>query len=136
VSLSEIDAEAAPARADRSARPRWRKPLATSALVIGVLALAALAFVRYQRGDVVDPRRVVIVRLENKTDDSTLEDFGAIATEVVTEQLARTAIVGVVDPTTALASSNDVRRSAVRLDTHDAVGNDYEGAYRRSGDVL
>ena len=113
--------EAVSGRTDGSPRPLWRSPLAVGPLVIGALALAALAFTRHQRDELLDPRRVVIARFDNRTGDSALDAFGAIAAEVITEQLARTAIVSVVDPVTALASSNEIRKSATRLDTPDAV---------------
>jgi hypothetical protein len=85
------------------------------------LTLAALAVIRRPRDDLLDPRRVVIARFENKTGDSTLGDFGAIAAEVITEQLARTAIVSVVDPVTALTTSNELRRTTTYLGTPDEV---------------
>ena len=87
----------------------------------------------------------LVARFANKTGDSTLGDFGAIAADVVAEQLARTGIVSVVDPVTALASSNDVRKSAARLHTPDAVpvlasrthaGVVVTGSYYRVHDTL
>jgi DNA-binding SARP family transcriptional activator/TolB-like protein len=98
---------ASPLRA-RARLARW--PVV--ALFAGVLAVGLLALNR--RGSdpspPLNPRGVVVTGFTNRTGDSTLNDFGFLAADWVTDGLQRSGLVDVADPATSLITVTDLRR--------------------------
>jgi DNA-binding SARP family transcriptional activator/tetratricopeptide (TPR) repeat protein len=118
-------------------------------LGVGLMVAAAAAVVavvaRITSRPTLDARRVVIASFDNRTGDSTLDDLGRVAADVITEQVARAGFVNVVDPATALASSRHVRSVGTLEDRGAALqllANTTHarlvvtGSYFRDGDSL
>lgn len=122
--------------------PRW---IAAVVAVFGCALLGVVITARHAATSTVDSRRVVVAAFDNQTGDSVLDVFGRIAANGITEQLARTGFVKVVDPATALASSRRIRDSVSRLTSSPALqvlsrathaGLVVTGSYFRDGDDL
>jgi DNA-binding SARP family transcriptional activator/TolB-like protein/tetratricopeptide (TPR) repeat protein len=132
-------AQPEPSRPPRS----WRRRRVLWATALVATALSSTAYIAARRA--LDPLRVVVASFDNETGDSTFDDFGRVAADVITEQVARAGFVDVVDPATALASSRQVRGTVARLgnqaalqmlarDTHARLV--VTGSYFRDGDNL
>lgn len=91
--------------------PSW--PILAAAVGIAVVAL--LAFRQRDARSPVSPRRVVVTAFSNRTGDSTLDVFGLLAAEVISDGLQRTDFVDVADPATTLTVAGD-RDPASRTD--------------------
>jgi TolB-like protein len=95
-------------------RPRWRRG-AIPAVVIAVLA-AVLAIVwrpdRRNRIDMshLDPRRVVVADFDNETADSAYADWGDVAGDIISTQLAKVPELQIVTSERWLARSHQAQR--------------------------
>lgn len=87
---------------------RW--PVVT--LVAGALAVTLLALSRrgHDGPPTTNSRRVVVAGFTNRTGDSTLNDFGFLAADWVTDGLQRSGLVDVADPATSFITVSGVRR--------------------------
>lgn len=99
--------------------PRARRRLSKPVLFVGVVtgcAVLAIGFAaRRAATSPLDEKRLVVAAFDNDTGDSTLDAFGRIAADEITEQLARANLVRVVDAATALAGSRRVRDTVAHL---------------------
>jgi DNA-binding SARP family transcriptional activator/TolB-like protein len=89
--------------------PSW--PMLAAAA--GIIVIVLVAFRPKDAPPSANPRRVVVTALKNLTGDSTLDVFGVLAAEVITDGLQRTDLVEVADPATALTVSGDDPRTSV-----------------------
>jgi tetratricopeptide (TPR) repeat protein/tRNA A-37 threonylcarbamoyl transferase component Bud32/TolB-like protein len=72
------------------------KPLAAVAAAAAVVVFAGVSLLPTDKGADLDPERVVVAPLENRTGDPELDVFGQIAADWISEGLQRTGLVGVV----------------------------------------
>ena len=94
---------------------RHRVPWLFVAAAAGIAAVAVMAFRQRDARPSIDPRRVVVTALNNRTGDSTLDVFGLLAADFITDGLQRTDVVDVADPATKLTMSGDLD-TAERID--------------------
>ncbi len=87
--------------------PTWRaRRLGAAALALGVLAAgAAVALLFPRRGAAVVPSRVLVSVFENQTGDPSLAPIGMMAADWITQGLAQTGLVEVVDSRSAAAAT-------------------------------
>lgn len=116
-------------------------PLALLTIGTAALLLAGAAVLAATRRTGLDPRLVVVIPLENRTGDTTLNALGQIAADWMLQGLARTGIVEVVPgfqvaaamrglgPVDAEGRSARIREVARRLQAGTAV----TGSYHRRG---
>ena len=96
-----------------------RRPLIA---VAGGCALVAIVITaQHAATTTLDNRRVLVAAFDNQSRDSTLDLFGRIAADGITELLAQTGLVKVVDPATALATSHRIRDSVPQLGSPAAL---------------
>lgn len=129
----------------RRARPAWtRKQVAVGATIGLVIVTVAVAARRFAQTD-LDPHRVLVAAFDNRTGDSTLDAFGRIAADGVTQELVRSGVVEVVDPVTSLTTSREVRDTIAELESLPALrmlaretraGLVISGSYFRDGDDI
>jgi tRNA A-37 threonylcarbamoyl transferase component Bud32/tetratricopeptide (TPR) repeat protein len=119
-------------------------------LVSGTAAVVVLAAVGYlaipaRGGPAMDPGRVVVAPLENRTGQPDLEPVGSMAADWITQGLAHTGLVQVVPATSALlaarfiaGSEDDVRvpDRVRRLAQETRAAIVVSGAYYQLGDSL
>ena len=117
------------------------------AVAAGVLLLAgvgAVALVKRQPGHFLNDRRVVVA-IENRSGDPTLDNIGYMAADWVTQGLAQTALVEVVPSVSLMTSSIAGAREAHntldgtgirRLGRETGAGTVVTGGYYRSGDSI
>jgi DNA-binding SARP family transcriptional activator/tetratricopeptide (TPR) repeat protein/TolB-like protein len=121
-------------------------PRGGSKALIGALALVAVAAawgsaaLRARRPP-LEARRVIIAPLENRTGDRQLDLVGAMVAEWVTQGVARTELVEVVDARTMLSSARDVELSGSprylrTLAEENGAGIAVSGSFYRDGDSL
>jgi TolB-like protein len=86
-------------------RGLWRSKviIIASGLAVIALGIAAWQFNRDRSG--LDPNRVAVMRFENLTGADSLESFGAIVSDMITNGLSRTEVVSVVPAASVAASS-------------------------------
>lgn len=106
--LREIEALAAPSASPvpvAAPHARWRSKAAMAAavLVAAALGITVWQFNRDRTG--LDPNRVAVMRFENLTGADSLESFGAIVADMITNGLSRTEVVSVVPAASVSASS-------------------------------
>jgi DNA-binding SARP family transcriptional activator/TolB-like protein len=129
-------AGAAVSRMERSFAPfRW--VLATA---LAGLAIALLVILR-REGPVLDPSRIVVIPLENRTGDPVLDPVGQMAAEWITHGLSRTGLVRVVDAQSMLeaartASDAGSRRPLRLIAEETGAGLVVSGSYYREDDSL
>ena len=93
---------------------RWASwPIPAAAAGIAVVAMIALS--QNEARPPVNPRRVVVTEFNNRTGDSTLDVFGMLAADFISDALQRTDVVDVADPATVLTMTGD-RDRAKRID--------------------
>ncbi len=87
----------------------------------------------------LDPKRVAIAVFENQTGDSTLASLGLMASDWVTQGLARTTLVDVLDAGTLYAQGHappSERPDARAMARRSGAGLVVEGRYYRTADTL
>lgn len=114
---------------------RWLLPAAVAVAVVGVMLLARRSKVE------IDPTRIIVVPLENRTGDSLLDPVGQMAAEWITHGLARTGLVQVVDAQTMLEATRNPAGSTGRrpfrtIAEETKAGLVVSGTYYREGDSL
>jgi DNA-binding SARP family transcriptional activator/TolB-like protein len=127
-------------RLGRSGRQFWSWGMAIAAL----LALAWLGLTRGTATPSAGGARVVVASFENQTGDSTLNAAGQLLADWITQSIAQSEIVPVVDTRTALTSERIVgadtgAHGAARLRalaTEAGASRVVWGAYYRKGDSL
>jgi TolB-like protein len=99
---------------------------------------SATALLVARRGPELDSRRVAVAAFENQTGDSTQGAFGRILTESVTNALAQTGLVQVVDGSTKQVVTARLKSSMSPRELAKLVGaaRIVSGAYYRDGDSL
>jgi DNA-binding SARP family transcriptional activator/TolB-like protein len=120
----------------RRAPNRWLMALPVAAAA-GIFILTTAQ--RSGRG--FDPEWVIVAPLENRTGDDALDAVGWMAAEWVTQGLARTGLVQVVDAqtmlTTARAVANDKEARPIRsIAERTGAGTVVSGSYYRDGAEL
>lgn len=115
---------------------RWLLPSAVTAALVGVGVLA----LRPTRPR-LDPGRIVVVPLENRTGDPLLDPVGQMAAEWITHGLARTGLVRVVEAQTMLETVRSLGRSGQpqplrAIAEQTGAGLVVSGSYYREGDSL
>jgi DNA-binding SARP family transcriptional activator/tetratricopeptide (TPR) repeat protein/TolB-like protein len=90
-------------------------------------------------------RQVTVAGFTNRTGDSTLDAFGFLAAEIITDALQRSGLVEVTDPGTSLLTVTGIRDRTARLDDAGETrlvgeatraGLVVSGRYSREGDSL
>lgn len=123
---------------------RWPILVTTAALAAAV-AVALIAFRATDRPPQYNPRRVVVTGFVNRTGDSTLDAFGFLAADYITDALQRSGLVEVTDPATSLNTVTRVREAAEAKDEGKEMrlvaeatraGIVVSGRYSREGDSL
>ena len=133
VATAEPISAPVPVRAPAPARRRWRTVgLVASPLIAA--GLAAFALLRDRSSPVPDdgPPVVAVVPLDNATGDSTWNLVGAMVTDWVTQCLAETGLVRVMDTRTLLTAREDIRKLATDIGARYLV----VGTFYRRGDSL
>ncbi|HEY0778656.1 MAG TPA: serine/threonine-protein kinase, partial [Gemmatirosa sp.] len=106
---------------------------------------ATLATLLTRPGATLNPRRVVVAPLDNRTGDSSLTALGAMAADQVAQELMRTGEFEVVDPHTAATTGAVLARvprplreddPAVALAKETGAGRVVTGSIDRVGDDL
>jgi DNA-binding SARP family transcriptional activator/TolB-like protein len=114
-------------------------------IAIGLGVVAAVAAVHLTRQPEFIDRRVVVAAFENRTGDSSLDQLGVMAADLIAQGLQRTTLMDVVDPATALRASQKTRGERVPLGGATearAIGAETQarlvvtGSYYRDGDTL
>lgn len=131
----------------RAQRPRQRvSRLARFAAAAALLLLAGGGVsIVAREGANLEPRRVLVVPLENRTGEMSLEPVGIIAADWVVQGLARTDVIDVVPSIQALGL---LQQAGDKRNSHDAVsrartlahsrgaGTVIVGSYHRRGENL
>lgn len=128
-----------------AAAPRSRKIAVGVVAAALVIAAAAVAVFRPERGAALVPNRVVVAALENETGDPTLDPVGKMAGDWITQGLQQAGIVEVIAWPTALQSSRyvqsemeagKVRDPVQALAEETGAGTVISGAYYREGETI
>lgn len=144
VASPPIDQLSLPAGARRTRNP-WPKRRYAIGIAIGCAVLTVAFAAKRATETALDPRRVLVATFDNRTGDTTLNAFGRIAADGITQQLVRSGIVEVVDPVTSLAASRLVRDSIAQLESRPALrmlaretraGLVVSGSYSRDGEDI
>ncbi|HEX9894589.1 MAG TPA: BTAD domain-containing putative transcriptional regulator [Gemmatimonadales bacterium] len=123
--------ETAAPSADRR-RPRWRLVAVTALPMLGAVGMAAYLGTRPGPPGGDGPPVVAVLPLQNSTGDSTYQLVGAMVTDWVTQKLAETGLVRVMDTRTLLTTQGDIRALATQTGARFLV----IGKYYRLGDSL
>ncbi|HEX6964467.1 MAG TPA: FlgO family outer membrane protein [Gemmatimonadaceae bacterium] len=137
---------APPVSASPTPRSRRRTPIVVAATVTIVVAalVTTLALTRRAESQ-LDTHEVVVATFENQTGDTTLNALGQMAADWITEGIAQSGIVPVIDSRSAMASERDVAAHARSRDPVQHVralaeqtgaGTVVWGSYYRVGDTL
>ena len=115
-------------------RRRWRSValVATPLIAAGLVAFGALRQNRSSPLPEDGPPVVAVVPLDNATGDSTWNLVGAMVTDWVTQCLAETGLVRVMDTRTLLTAREDIRKLATDIGARYLV----VGTFYRRGDSL
>ncbi len=104
--------------------------------VVGVGVILAVAW-RQSRQPVLVANRVLVAPFENNTGDTALNPVGRMAADWVTQRLAETGLVDVVDARTAMLTGGASTPRTVRaLAEQTGAGTVVWGSYYRDGDSL
>ncbi len=138
--ISEV-AVAQPAKRQFLSGLKW-----VAALGFAVLAsLGVVSWRRQSRSPVLDPQRVVVAPLENRTGDPALDPVGAMAADWIIQGLSQTELVDVTSASATLASARRVQAAAVghagvdpirALAEETGAGLVVTGSYYRQDDSL
>ena len=140
---SDAPRTSAPTRATRTRR-RALTFIAAALLVAGAAVVATLVLPR-RAESTLDTHRVVVAAFDNQTGDTTLNALGRMAADWITEGIAQSGLVPVVDSRSAMASERDVAAHEHSSDPTERVralaeqtgaGTVVWGAYYRVGDTL
>ena len=77
-------------------RPRWKIPAIAAAAVVVAVAAVAITMVRHESVPTLDPERVVVVPLNNRTGDPSLDPIGEMTADWLTEGLLT--LTGIIQP--------------------------------------
>jgi DNA-binding SARP family transcriptional activator/TolB-like protein len=132
--LPAIVDEAPLATASRASRPapRWMLAAGIGLVLIAVIVVALRSVRRSGDQPASGPPLVAVLPLQNSTGDSTYSLAGAMVTDWVTQALARTGLVRVLDTRSLLTETGDVRQLADRAKVAYIVTGDVF----RQGDSL
>lgn len=128
---------------DRSSGPA--RPLAVFAAVAALLVLAGLAPGLLDGwGSELEARRVVVIPLENRTGEASLDPVGRIAADWIVQGLAQTSVVAAVPSVLSLGALAQEDREPGDLEAHRAravahrlgAGTLVVGSYHRRADEL
>lgn len=144
IAAAEANPEVNPAPAPLAAEVGASRPRrARLAALAGLAALAAVAGAVAARDPWPDagaaPEGVVVLPLENRTGDASLDPVGRWAADWVSQGLARTDLVRVVDPSIGLPGSTEAEPRGMRLRAlleEVGAGMVVSGAYYRDGDSI
>lgn len=133
--------DAGPAR-----RSRRRTPIIVAAtLLVAVVALVTTLALARRAESELDAHEVVVAAFDNQTGDTTLNALGQMAADWITEGIAQSGLVPVIDSRSAMASERDVAAHAHARDPAQHVralaeqtgaGTVVWGSYYRVGDTL
>lgn len=121
---------------------RHRSPwLLGAGVVVGAVAVTLGVRALAEPRTALDAHRVIVAPLENRTGDRSLDLVGAMVAEWVTQGVARTGLVEVVDARTMLSTAREVELSgspAYLRDLAEANGAGVmvSGSFYRDGDSL
>ena len=134
ITAEPVSAPVPVAAARVPSRRRWRN-LALVALPLIAAGLVAFGALQRNRDTAVpadDAPVVAVVPLDNATGDSTWNLVGAMVTDWVTQCLAETGLVRVMDTRTLLTAREDIRKLATDIGARYLV----VGTFYRRGDSL
>jgi len=120
---------------------RLRRVLVAGAAVLAAAALLAAAY-RWLAPSAAGHPLVLVAQFENRTGDAALGPVGDMAADWVTQALAQTGLVPVVDPRsarlaeTAVGSSSGAEDHVRALARETGAGTVVWGAFYRAGDTL
>jgi len=113
---------------------------------IGLASAAVLVGARARNNAALDPKRVVVVSLANRTGDTTLNPLGDLAADWITRELAQTSLLDVADlglllgrqgpRTVAAAGTGGEAETARVLALATGAGTAVWGSFRRRGDSI
>ena len=119
---------------------------AAAFVAVGAATTGALAIARETAkptGGSRDVNRVVVIPFQNRTGDASLDPLGSLGADWITDGLARTQLIPVVDPQTAAAAIRHVGvvtepKADPLADIADMTGatNVVSGSFYRKGDSL
>ena len=128
----------------RRSRRRMLTFIAATLLVAGAALVATLVLPR-RAESTLDTHRVVVATFDNQTGDTTLNALGRMAADWITEGIAQSGLVPVVDSRSAMASERDVAahdrsrnpaQNVRALAGQTGAGTVVWGSYYRVGDTL
>ena len=108
-----VEPYAAPVHAAAAHPPTARRRRIAVPILVAALALATVTFTAWNGADdavVLDPTRVVVAGVWNRTGDSTFDALAALAREEITRGLALTEVVEVADPGSVRLANQDLQR--------------------------
>jgi tetratricopeptide (TPR) repeat protein len=114
-------------------RPARRRGLIAAALAAVVAIVVAVALLLPGGGGELNRRRVLVAALENRTDDSTLDAVGRLASDWITRGLLEVEVIEVVPPEAIMWGGGATAR---QLGEATASGTVVTGAFYRFGDSL
>ncbi|MFC1573256.1 protein kinase [Candidatus Eisenbacteria bacterium] len=112
----------APSASSHAARPRTTRPMILVTLIAVVLVAVVLILTKpWERGSNVDPNRVVVAPLENRTGDPSLDLVGQMAADWITQGLSRLDGIKVVPTMSAIEYARDAGTEAGRKQETDQL---------------
>ena len=122
---------------------RWRSTAVFGWALTALLAAVAFLLLVFPRreGLALDPSRIVVAPLENRTGDSLFDPVGQMAAEWITHGLSRTGLVRVVDAQSMLEAARFAGQAGDRLPPRliaeeTGAGLVVSGTYYRESDSL
>jgi len=113
----------------------WRWAMAAAVVVIALAMVWGMKRRATPPAD-LDPGKVVVAVLENRTGDASLDPIGQMAAGSIAEGLAQIGIVEVVPTLIAGESESESERDLVSLAATSGAGLVISGAYYLAGDSL
>jgi serine/threonine protein kinase/DNA-binding SARP family transcriptional activator/tetratricopeptide (TPR) repeat protein len=142
VAALEGDSQSVPASTARVAR---RRTLFAAVAISVVVVVAAVAVLSWDRWDtILDPSRVLVLPLENRTGDSALTPLGKLAADWIARGLQEVDLIEVVPTSTSFNPGPDVAGFGASSEAATAraageatrAGTVVAGSYYRRGDSL
>jgi len=125
----------APAKKRSGVAAVWRWTIAAAVVVVALAMVWRVTHPGTSPAD-LDPGKVVVAVLENRTGDASLDPIGQMAAGSIAEGLAQIGVVEVVPVPIAGESESESERDLVSLAATSGAGLVISGAYYLAGDSL